>query len=70
MRVSMTRKSGSSRIEQVFIDTDNSNNYIDIAYKFYDEVKRFVYYEGHMAWKTMEINMSNPDGNVIIKYKD
>lgn len=70
MRVSMIRKSGSTRIDQVFIATDNSNNYIAMASEFYDELKRYVYYEGHMAWKTMEINMSNPDGNVIIKYKD
>ena len=70
MRVSMTRKSGSSKIDQVFIATDDSNNYIAMASEFYDELKKFVYYEGHMAWRTMEINMSNPDGNVIIKYKD
>lgn len=70
MRVSMTRKSGSSRIDQLFIATDDSNNYIDMAFEFYVELKRFVFYESHMAYKTMEINMSNPNGNVIIKYKD
>lgn len=70
MRVSIIRKNSSHRIDQAFIATNNSDNYITMAYDFYNELKRYVYYEGHAAWKTMEINMSNPDGNVIIKYKD